>query len=68
MVRNIVGTIVEAGSGRITLDEFMGIVEAKDRKRAGVKAPPQGLFLMMVRYEDSSLSGQSECTMQELCS
>jgi len=50
MVRNIVGTVVEVGSGRINPDEFLKIVEAKDRKRAGVKAPPQGLFLTMVRY------------------
>jgi tRNA pseudouridine38-40 synthase len=50
MVRNIVGTIVEVGSGRISPDEFLVILEAKDRKKAGVKAPPQGLFLTMVRY------------------
>jgi tRNA pseudouridine38-40 synthase len=50
MVRNIVGTIVEAGSGRMTLEEFLAVLEARDRKRAGAKAPPQGLFLAMVRY------------------
>ena len=50
MVRNIVGTVVEVGSGRISPDEFLMILEAKDRKKAGVKAPPQGLFLTMVRY------------------
>ena len=50
MVRNIVGTAVEVGSGRISLDEFEEIFEAKDRKRAGLNAPPQGLFLTMVRY------------------
>lgn len=50
MVRNIVGTVVEVGSGRIPPDEFLQILEAKDRKRAGIKAPPQGLFLTMVRY------------------
>jgi len=41
---------VEVGSGRISPDEFLMILEAKDRKKAGVKAPPQGLFLTMVRY------------------
>jgi tRNA pseudouridine38-40 synthase len=50
MVRNIVGTIIEVGSGRTTPDEFLQILEAKDRRRAGLKAPPQGLFLTMVRY------------------
>ena len=52
MVRNIVGTIVEVGSGRTPPNEFLKILEAKDRKRAGLKAPPQGLFLTMVRYDD----------------
>ena len=52
MVRNIVGTIVEVGSGRTPPNEFLKIFEAKDRKRAGLKAPPQGLFLTMVRYDD----------------
>jgi tRNA pseudouridine38-40 synthase len=51
MVRNIVGTVIEVGSGRTTPDEFLKIIEAKDRKRAGLKAPPQGLFLTMVRYD-----------------
>ena len=50
MVRNIVGTLVDVGRGRIDLREFGGIVEAKDRGRAGMKAPPQGLFLRSVRY------------------
>ena len=50
MVRNIVGTVIEVGSGRTTPDGFLQILEAKDRKRAGIKAPPQGLFLTTVRY------------------
>jgi tRNA pseudouridine38-40 synthase len=50
MVRNIVGTIVEVGTGRTRPDEFLRILEAKDRKEAGIKAPPQGLFLTMVHY------------------
>lgn len=50
MVRNIVGTLIEVGSGRTPPDGFLQILEAKDRKRAGIKAPPQGLFLTMVQY------------------
>ena len=50
MVRNIVGTIIDVGKGKITSDEFNLILESKDRKRAGFKAPPQGLFLTMVSY------------------
>ena len=52
MVRNIVGTVIEVGSGKISPNEFFQILEARDRKKAGLKAPPQGLFLTMVRYED----------------
>ncbi len=50
MVRNIVGTVVDAGLGKMDFGEFVRIVEAKDRGEAGVKAPPQGLFLREVRY------------------
>jgi tRNA pseudouridine38-40 synthase len=50
MVRNIIGTVVDVGKGNLPLSEFIGIVEAQDRTKAGVTAPPQGLFLMEVRY------------------
>ena len=50
MVRSIVGTLVEAGLGKINPLEFKEIIESKDRNLAGVKAPAQGLFLMKVRY------------------
>lgn len=50
MVRNIVGTVVEVGTGRMDIDGFTGIFLSLDRKRAGIKSPPQGLFLTMVNY------------------
>lgn len=50
MVRSIVGTVVEVGLGRTDLDRFNEIFKSKDRGLAGMKAPPQGLFLMDVRY------------------
>jgi tRNA pseudouridine38-40 synthase len=50
MVRNIVGTVVDAGRSKMDFREFVRIVEAKDRGQAGIKAPPQGLFLREVRY------------------
>lgn len=52
MVRNIVGTCVEAGAGRIAPDSIPGILEALDRRRAGPTAPPQGLHLVEVVYAD----------------
>ena len=50
MVRNIVGTVIEAGLGKISFNRFKAIVDSRDRRLAGVKAPPQGLFLVNVRY------------------
>jgi len=50
MVRNIVGTLVDVGLGKITADEFKRILESRDRRNAGATAPPQGLFLMEVKY------------------
>jgi tRNA pseudouridine38-40 synthase len=50
MVRNIVGTLVETGRGRISPDEVKDILESHDRKRAGQTAPPNALFLEKIRY------------------
>jgi tRNA pseudouridine38-40 synthase len=50
MVRNIVGTVVEVGQGKIGFNDFVTIFQDRDRGKAGVKAPPQGLFLTDVRY------------------
>jgi len=50
MVRNIVGTLVEVGRRKLTPSQFSGILEARDRRRAGLAAPAQGLFLVKVNY------------------
>lgn len=50
MVRNIVGTLVDVGSGKMTPDQFRGVLNAGDRTKAGPTAPPQGLFLVHVDY------------------
>ena len=50
MVRNIVGTLVEVGLGKITSDDFQTILLSRDRNRAGITAPPHGLFLVNVKY------------------
>jgi len=50
MVRNIVGTLVDVGRGKVSGEEFKRILEAKDRRRARMTAPPQGLFLLKVDY------------------
>ncbi|HUU40377.1 MAG TPA: tRNA pseudouridine(38-40) synthase TruA [Desulfatiglandales bacterium] len=50
MVRNIMGTIVKAGLREISIDRFVEILELKDRREAGEKAPPGGLYLVNVSY------------------
>jgi tRNA pseudouridine38-40 synthase len=51
MVRNIVGTVIEVGQRRFSPDDFEHILDARDRRLAGTKAPPQGLYLTMVKYD-----------------
>jgi len=51
MVRNIVGTLVEVGKGKRSPGGIPAILEARDRAAAGMKAPPQGLFLKEVKYK-----------------
>ncbi len=50
MVRNIVGTLVEVGRGRMTPETVRDILSARDRTKAGPCAPPEGLTLVKVRY------------------
>lgn len=50
MVRALVGTLLDVGSGKISIQEFEEIIELKDRTKAGRSAPPQGLFLQEVAY------------------
>lgn len=50
MVRNIIGTLVDAGRGKIYYKDIKKILESKDRRNAGVTAPAHGLFLMGVKY------------------
>jgi len=50
MVRALVGTMVNVGRGYTTLEEFMSLLEKKDRSEAGMAAPAKGLVLEKVVY------------------
>ena len=50
MVRNIVGTLLEVGRGKMQAGEIAGILAAKDRTKAGPTAPAHGLYLVKVDY------------------
>lgn len=51
MVRAIVGTLVDVGSHKITLEEFCHIIEKKDRCAAGTSMPAHALYLWDVKYD-----------------
>lgn len=52
MVRIIVGTLIRVGRGFYEPEKVKEILEAKDRKAAGVTAPPHGLMLMEINYKE----------------
>lgn len=52
MARNIVGTLVECGTGKREPGSVAHALAALDRSAAGMTAPPQGLYLAGVRYAD----------------
>lgn len=50
MVRAIVGTMLEVGKGKLSVEGFRKIIEDKDRCLAGTSAPAEGLYLCDVEY------------------
>jgi tRNA pseudouridine38-40 synthase len=50
MVRAIVGTLIEVGLGKLTIDDIDSIINAKDRSEAAVSVPAHGLFLWDIDY------------------
>jgi tRNA pseudouridine38-40 synthase len=53
MVRAIVGTLLEVGRGRMSVDEFRKVIEVKDRCKAGTSVPAHGLYLVDIQYPDA---------------
>ncbi len=50
MVRSIVGTMLEVGTGKMTLENFRKVIESRDRGMAGMSVEARGLFLVEVGY------------------
>ncbi len=50
MVRAIVGTLLDVGLGKISVDDFRTIIESKNRSKAGLSVPAKGLFLTNIKY------------------
>lgn len=55
MVRSIVGTLFNVGTGKISVSEFCAIIEAKDRCKAGASVAAHGLYLVDIRYPENIL-------------
>jgi len=51
MVRAIVGTLLDVGRGKLSIDDFCKIIEQKNRNNAGVSVPAHALFLEKIVYE-----------------
>jgi tRNA pseudouridine38-40 synthase len=54
MVRNLVGTMLEVGCGRLSTEAIPGILAARSRSAAGPTAPARGLFLHSVEYDEAA--------------
>ena len=50
MVRAVVGTLIEVGRGRMSLDDFRQVIEGRQRTQAGESMPAKALFLEQVEY------------------
>lgn len=50
MVRAIVGTMIEIGEGKLSLEDFENILKSKNRSEAGMSVPAKGLFLARIEY------------------
>ena len=50
MIRTIMGTLLEVGAGKRTVESISELIESRDRSKAGPTARPQGLCLLWVEY------------------
>lgn len=52
MVRKIVGTLLDVGRGKLRPEDIAGVFEARDRSCSGPTAPPEGLYLVKLKYPE----------------
>ncbi|MBR4650380.1 MAG: tRNA pseudouridine(38-40) synthase TruA [Prevotella sp.] len=60
MVRAVVGTLIEVGRGRMTIEEFRQTIESRQRTKAGESMPANALFLEHIEY-DSTFRTPHQC-------
>ncbi len=60
MVRAIVGTLLDVGYGKRSLEDFENVILSKDRRKAGMASKAEGLTLERVYYESEQLTTNSD--------
>ncbi len=60
MVRAVVGTMIDLGKKKLDLEQFVKIIESKNRSKAGLSVPARGLFLTQVTYPNNYFSTQEK--------
>jgi len=65
MVRSLVGTMAEVGRGKAPPTRLAELLESRARHLAGPTAPPQGLYLVEVFYDNEAFSGQRSAFSQD---
>jgi tRNA pseudouridine38-40 synthase len=58
MARVIAGTLLEVGRGKLGVEDVARILASKDRKLAGPTAPPEGLYMLSVLYDEPCFAGR----------
>ncbi|MFY8185337.1 MAG: tRNA pseudouridine(38-40) synthase TruA, partial [Bacteroidia bacterium] len=53
MVRAVVGTLLDVGEGKTSIEEFKKIVQSKNRSSAGKSVPAHGLYLTNIEYPET---------------
>ena len=61
MVRILVGTLIEIGTGKKEAQEMKYIIASTDRSKAGFTAPPEGLYLEEIYFDDEFKHGGGTC-------
>lgn len=56
MVRAIVGTLLDVGTGKSTVADVKSIINSKDRRKAGYSVPAKGLYLTRIIYPDTIIT------------
>lgn len=62
MVRSIVGTLVDVGRGKLSINDFKSVIDARDRCAASTSMPAHGLYLWDIKYPDNIFKDSNHST------